>query len=63
MLVYTGEDHGLRRRPNQLDYQRRILQWFGHYLKGEPAPSWISEGVTFLDHEQEVKRAKAKKGS
>jgi dipeptidyl aminopeptidase/acylaminoacyl peptidase len=63
MLVYAGEDHGLRRRPNQLDYQRRILQWFGHYLKGEPAPSWISEGVTFLDREQEVKRAKAKKGS
>ncbi len=63
MLVYTGEDHGLRRRPNQLDYQRRILQWFGHYLKGEPAPSWISEGVTFLDREQELKRAKAKKGS
>ena len=63
MLVYAGEDHGLRRRPNQLDYQRRILQWFGHYLKNEPAPSWITEGVTFLDREQELKRAKAKKGS
>ena len=63
MLVYAGEDHGLRRKPNQLDYQRRILQWFGHYLKNEPAPSWITEGVTFLDREQELKRAKAKKGS
>jgi dipeptidyl aminopeptidase/acylaminoacyl peptidase len=63
MLVYNGEDHGLRRRPNQLDYQRRILQWFGHYLKGEPAPSWIKDGVSFLDREQELKRAKAKKGS
>ena len=37
MLVYGGEDHGLRRKANQIDYHQRILQWFGHYLKGEPA--------------------------
>ena len=30
---------------NQLDYHRRIVQWFAHYLKGEPAPKWITEGV------------------
>src|SRR5215210_9258962 len=28
MLVYGGEDHGLRRKANQIDYQRRILEWF-----------------------------------
>ena len=63
MLVYGGEDHGLRRKPNQLDYQRRILQWFGHYLKNEPAERWITEGVSHLDRERELKRLKTKKGS
>jgi dipeptidyl aminopeptidase/acylaminoacyl peptidase len=49
MLVYPGEDHSLRKRENQVDYHRRILQWFGHYLKGEPAPDWITRGVTWLE--------------
>jgi dipeptidyl aminopeptidase/acylaminoacyl peptidase len=44
MLVYNGEDHGLRQKKNQVDYQQRILQWFGHYLKGEEAASWITGG-------------------
>lgn len=63
MLVYGGEDHGLRRKPNQMDYQRRILQWFGHYLKAEPAASWITNGVSHLDREEELKRLKARKGT
>ena len=64
MLAYGGEDHGLRRKANQIDYQRRILQWFGHYLKNEPAAPWITSGWSFLDREQELKRAKAlKKGT
>lgn len=25
LLVYAGEDHGLRKKPNQLDYHRRIV--------------------------------------
>ena len=48
MLSYDGENHGLAREPNQLDYQHRIMQWFGHYLKGEPAPDWISTGVPYV---------------
>ena len=56
MLVYGGEDHGLRQRRNQVDYQQRILAWFGHYLKSEPAPAWIANGQTFLDREREVAR-------
>ena len=35
VLVYEGEDHGLRKKADQVDYQRRIFAWFGHYLKGE----------------------------
>jgi len=48
MVVYNGEDHGLRLKKNQVDYQRRILEWFGHYLKGDKALPWITEGVPAL---------------
>jgi dipeptidyl aminopeptidase/acylaminoacyl peptidase len=63
MLAYAGEDHGLRRKANQVDYQRRILSWFGHYLKNEPAAPWITNGLSFLEREQELKKAKSNKGS
>lgn len=49
LLVYPGEDHGLRKKENQIDYHRRINEWFGHYLKGEPAPKWMKEGMTWLE--------------
>ena len=49
LLMYPGEDHGLRKKENQIDYERRILQWFGHYLKGDPAPKWITDGTPWLD--------------
>jgi len=48
MLVYNGEDHGLRVKKNQIDYHRRIRQWFDHHLKGAPAEKWITEGVPAL---------------
>jgi len=56
LLVYGGEDHGLRQKPNQVDYHRRIMDWFGHYLKGEPAKPWITSGVSFLDKEKTTKK-------
>lgn len=49
MLVYNGEDHGLRVKKNQVDYHRRIRQWFDHYLKGAPAEKWITSGVTAIE--------------
>jgi dipeptidyl aminopeptidase/acylaminoacyl peptidase len=55
MLVYANEDHSAREKPNQIDYHRRILQWFGHYLKGEDAPAWITKGVTVIDSERASK--------
>jgi dipeptidyl aminopeptidase/acylaminoacyl peptidase len=58
MLTYAGEDHGLRKRTNQLDYQRRILQWFGHYLKGDPAQPWIERGTPAIERERELKKTK-----
>jgi dipeptidyl aminopeptidase/acylaminoacyl peptidase len=61
MLAYIGEDHGLRQRANQMDYQRRIIAWFGHYLKGEPAENWITNGQSFLDREIEIRKQAIKK--
>jgi dipeptidyl aminopeptidase/acylaminoacyl peptidase len=59
LLVYAGEDHGLRKKQDQMDYQRRIFAWFGHYLKDEPAPPWMADGESYLDREREVKELKA----
>ncbi len=61
MVAYMGEDHGLRQKKNQVDYQRRIVAWFGHYLKGEPAEPWISEGQSYADRQAEIKRLSEKK--
>ncbi|MCA9299093.1 MAG: prolyl oligopeptidase family serine peptidase, partial [Phycisphaerales bacterium] len=56
MLVYPGENHGLARQENQVDYHYRILEWFGHYLKGDEADPWISEGVPWLEQEKQRKK-------
>ncbi len=61
MVAYIGEDHGLRQKNNQKDDQRRILAWFGHDLKGEPAEWWITEGRSFLEREAEIRREAGKK--
>jgi dipeptidyl aminopeptidase/acylaminoacyl peptidase len=61
LLVYPGEDHGLRKKENQIDYHRRILEWFGHWLKDEPAPAWIAEGVTWLDRKKTLDRDAGRK--
>ena len=55
MLVYADENHSATQKPNQIDYHRRILQWFGHYLKGDAAPAWITQGLTVIDAEKAAK--------
>jgi dipeptidyl aminopeptidase/acylaminoacyl peptidase len=59
LLEYGGEDHGLRKEANQIDYQRRIFEWFGHYLRDEPPAPWIVEGKSYLERQRELKQAKA----
>lgn len=58
MLSYEGENHGFSREPNQLDYQSRIMQWFGHYLKGEPAPDWMTKGLSYIEQKDRVTKPK-----
>ena len=60
MLEYTGENHGLARRPNQRDYTVRMKEFFDHYLKGAPAPDWLTKGVPRLKMEEHLKDRKKK---
>ncbi len=49
MLVYADENHGLAKKENQIDYQKRQKEWFDHYLLGKPAEKWITDGVSYLE--------------
>jgi dipeptidyl aminopeptidase/acylaminoacyl peptidase len=59
LIAYAGEDHGLRKKANQIDYHHRIQEWFDHYLKGEPAAPWIANGVSVLEREKQLKKKPA----
>lgn len=45
LLNYNNEAHNLTKRPNKVDLSRRMLQFFNCYLKDEPMPQWMKEGV------------------
>ena len=32
-----------------------MKEYFGHYLKGAPAPAWWTDGVSHLDMEDHIK--------
>ncbi len=51
LLAYRGEGHGLRNLANRKDLTIRFFQFFDHYLLGQPAPKWLTEGVTLLEKE------------
>jgi len=55
LLQYAKEGHGLRQEKNQMDYQNRILSWFGHYLKDEPAEDWITDGIPYDEQQRMLK--------
>jgi dipeptidyl aminopeptidase/acylaminoacyl peptidase len=48
LLAYVNEGHGLRGLANRKDLTVRYMEFFDHYLKGTPAPKWLSQGVPFL---------------
>ncbi|MGH7524116.1 MAG: prolyl oligopeptidase family serine peptidase, partial [Gemmatimonadales bacterium] len=48
MLAYLNEGHGLRGLANRRDLTIRYFQFMDHYLKGAPAPKWMTEGVPYL---------------
>ncbi|MCH8549154.1 MAG: prolyl oligopeptidase family serine peptidase [Balneolaceae bacterium] len=46
-LHYYDEPHHLRQFANRLDYAIKMKEYMDHYLKGDPAPSWITDGVPY----------------
>jgi hypothetical protein len=34
------------------------LQWFGHYLKGEPAKDWIKQGLPYTEQQRQLEQWK-----
>jgi dipeptidyl aminopeptidase/acylaminoacyl peptidase len=51
LLAYPNEGHGLRGLANRKDLTIRFFEFFDHYLKGAPAPKWLTEGVPYLKKE------------
>ncbi len=49
MLQYNNEEHNLLHRRNSKDLSIRLQQFFDHYLKGEPAPEWMTKGVPAIE--------------
>ena len=47
LLQYNGEAHNLVQRRNCKDLSRRLQQFFDHYLKGDPMPAWMKNGVPY----------------
>ena len=47
-LSYPGEPHHLAKEENQKDFQKRMKQYFDHYLKGKPMPDWMKNGAPYL---------------
>lgn len=46
MLQYDGQGHGNSAGPYARDFTIRITQFFNHYLKGTPAPVWMTKGIS-----------------
>lgn len=49
LLNYNNEAHNLVLRQNRKDIQIREQQFFDHFLKGKPAPSWMEKGVPAVE--------------
>jgi dipeptidyl aminopeptidase/acylaminoacyl peptidase len=55
LLQYNGEDHNLRLRKNRKDLSIRLAQFFDYYLKGAPAPLWMTEGLPAVEKGRTLK--------
>jgi dipeptidyl aminopeptidase/acylaminoacyl peptidase len=55
MLNYTGDVHNIKEANwgNRVDLSKRMLQFFDHYLKGAPAPKWMTEGVPAINRDKD----------
>jgi len=63
LLEYVGENHGLARPVNMKDYAMRQKDWFDHYLKGTPAPEWMTNGIPRIKMDEYWQQLKSQQGT
>lgn len=49
LLNYNEGDHWPTKVRDKYDFQVRLAQFFDHFLKGEPMPKWMKEGIPAVD--------------
>lgn len=47
LLSYPDENHHLANKSNQIDFQKRMKQYFDHHLMGTAAPAWMEKGIPY----------------
>jgi len=58
LLEYQGENHGLSQLKNRRDYTMRLMQFWDHHLKGEPASEWLDKGIPRLEMDRHYRELK-----
>lgn len=61
LLEYVGENHGLAQLRNRKDYSQRLMEYWDSYLKNQPAPEWLKNGVPRLKMEEHLREQKKKR--
>ncbi|BAH39841.1 MAG TPA: S9 family peptidase [Gemmatimonas aurantiaca] len=60
LLEYVGENHGLSQLRNRRDYSQRLMEYWDSYLKGQPAPEWLKNGIPRLKMDEHLRDQKKK---
>lgn len=55
LLNYNGGGHNLKSWAMRKDFSVRMQQFFDHYLKDEPQPRWMVEGINIKERGKEMK--------
>lgn len=58
MLVYDGENHSLAKKENQLDYTKKVNEFFNHHLLGTEPQEWITSGKKYIEKRREEDKVK-----
>lgn len=58
MLLYAGENHGLRKKENRKDYFNKVTAFFDHHLKGKEAEDWITNGQSIIEKKAGEEKSK-----
>ncbi len=49
LMNYNGEPHWVMKPENRIDFAKRMQTFFDHYLKGDPMPEWMANGIPAVD--------------